>query len=509
MYAILLLLSLLLATVAHAQTDPRTLPTLAASQIAYLGSFTAPKNTIPNASEPDRLEYGGYALSLGPDGKSLFIGCHDWGDKLARITIPAVGGGASVVEPCTAIPNWQNIANAQGRVNGLVVGGSLWYQGALLVNGYTFYDNTGGHLATTFKGATIGTLAGPWKLSATWPGMFAGNMAAVPAEWRALVGGPVLAGLCCISTIGRSSFGPAMFSFDPANVGGSNASTWLVGYPEAHKTLGPYDSAGEYYGMAMTMGGLGWVPGTRSPFAVVNRPTTYCYGEGTTNKALHQQPNGKGQIYCWDPFGDNSNGYHSESYELSLVVYDGNDLAAAKAGTKQPWEVVPTARIVLPGGVLAKELRSATFDPATGRLYVAMEYGPNPRIHVWQIGAPVVTPPPAPVDCAGTWGAWTRQANSESACSAAGSRTFLESRLFTVTTSPANGGAACPASPESRTSTETCNPPIVMETRSCYVTSVGASYADGDIRLTVRCDTNGPSASFPKGTTFAITVPKK
>lgn len=74
--------------------------------------------------------------------------------------------------------------------------------------------------------------------------------------------------------------------------------------------------------------------------------------------------------------------------------------------------------------------------------------------------APPPPPPPTPVDCAGTWGAWTRQQGSETAC-VAGSRTFIESRLFTVTQPPANGGAACPASPESRTSTEPCAMPPV------------------------------------------------
>lgn len=62
---------------------------------------------------------------------------------------------------------------------------------------------------------------------------------------------------------------------------------------------------------------------------------------------------------------------------------------------------------------------------------------------------------PAPVDCAGTWGPWTRVAGSDGPC-VNGSRTFTESRIFTVTTPPANGGAACPVSPETRTQTEAC-----------------------------------------------------
>lgn len=120
-------------------------------------------------------------------------------------------------------------------------------------------------------------------------------------------------------------------------------------------------------------------------------------------------------------------------------------------------------------------------------------------------------PPPVPVDCAGTWGAtWTRNADSDSACSPTGTRTFTESRLFTVSRTPANGGAACPASPETRTVTENCAPPVQSVMYTCWVTGTPSSYvSDGDIRRTIRCDTNGPVTSLPTGTTFTVTVPRK
>jgi len=121
---------------------------------------------------------------------------------------------------------------------------------------------------------------------------------------------------------------------------------------------------------------------------------------------------------------------------------------------------------------------------------------------------PPPPPPPVPVDCAGTWGAWSRVAGSESACTATGTRTFSESRLFTVVTPASNGGAACPVSPESRTSTEACVPPVQTVTYTCWVTGTPTNYADGDVRRTVRCDTNGPVSTLPTGTTFTVTVPR-
>jgi hypothetical protein len=33
--------------------------------------------------------------------------------------------------------------------------------------------------------------------------------------------------------------------------------------------------------------------------------------------------------------------------------------------------------------------------------------------------------------------------------------------------------------------------------------------AEVDFRRTLRCDTNGPVASLPNGTTFTVTVPRK
>jgi hypothetical protein len=69
---------------------------------------------------------------------------------------------------------------------------------------------------------------------------------------------------------------------------------------------------------------------------------------------------------------------------------------------------------------------------------------------------------PVPVDCVGTWSAWTTVAGSCSACTSSGTQTCTEQRTFTVTTQPANGGQACPASPETRSVTQVCTPPPVL-----------------------------------------------
>eukprot|EP00943_MAST-04B_sp_MAST-4B-sp1_P003727 g3727.t1 len=64
-------------------------------------------------------------------------------------------------------------------------------------------------------------------------------------------------------------------------------------------------------------------------------------------------------------------------------------------------------------------------------------------------GSPAPSPPPSPspspVNCAGSWSSW-------SACSGG-----TQSRTYTVTTQPSNGGTACPSSPESRSCTAPVN----------------------------------------------------
>ena len=465
------MLCLLLAVTSYAQTDPRTLPMLTSAQITKLGTFDLPSS----------FQWGGHALAV--DGPRLLV---ETGTSVGVVTIPAFGGVATVVQP----PRDQGVSRVRPDTqNGWAVGGLYVYGGRVLMTGYSYYDSIRTEHGTHFAGQ-LGAMAGPSMVGSTIPGMVSGYLGEIPAEWRGLFGGPMLTGNCCIPIISRSSFGPAVSVFDPAGVTGTapTPAVQLLGYPEAHPTLGPWSGASPFFTGADTLATVAFPSGTRSVLFVGRHGAgPFCYGTAPP---------------CNDPVWSGQ-GNHAYPYQSSVWVYDANDLLAVKAGTKSPWDVQPAALWPLPGMPTtgtAKHL-GATYDPATRRLYVATV--DETTIHVFQIGDAVS--PPAPAPCAGTWGAWTRQANSESACSASGTRTFIESRLFTVSTS----GPGCPASPESRTSTDACNPPVVMETLTCWVTSVGTTYADGDARRTVRCDTNGPTASLPNGTTFTVTVPKK
>lgn len=69
---------------------------------------------------------------------------------------------------------------------------------------------------------------------------------------------------------------------------------------------------------------------------------------------------------------------------------------------------------------------------------------------------PATTPPPAPVACAGTWGAWTPVPPGTWGACVNGSQTRQESRAWQATPgTPANGGTPCPQ-PETRTVSQAC-----------------------------------------------------
>ena len=104
---------------------------------------------------------------------------------------------------------------------------------------------------------------------------------------------------------------------------------------------------------------------------------TFCYGTG-----------GASGGECFDP-EDASKGNHAYPYRYYVWAYDANDLAAVKAGQRQPWDVQPYAvwSLSLPIASGNTHLRGATYDPATGRLFVSQAYGDNeyPVIHVFTV----------------------------------------------------------------------------------------------------------------------------
>jgi hypothetical protein len=366
------------AAAASAQS-PQELPLLQPGNLTYLGSFTLPSNDgSGRTGEQASLQYGGAALGLGPDGQSLYYGCHAWHSMLAQVSIPAVGGAATIVTPCTRVTNLAGIDPDASESK--VLGGSLSWNGRTIVSAYTFYDGRGNATASHFAGTSLSTLAGPYRLSGSGPGLVGGHMGVIPPEWRSLLGGPALTGLCCTSVISRSSYGPTLSVFDPDALGVQSPvpSTMLVGYPSAAVALGDWGGINGLFNGSTEIGGFAFPTGTRSILFVGRHGDNFCYGEGAA---------------CDDPT-DSSKGNHAYPYRHQVWAYDANDLLAVKQGLRNPWQVKPYATWTLygmsdDGGA---RMISAVYDPATRRFYVALGGGGTPRVHVYEVNTQVLTP---------------------------------------------------------------------------------------------------------------------
>jgi hypothetical protein len=358
------------SAVGRREPVPGDLPRVAPADIRYLGSFDVPPIDGTTWDSQQALTYGGWALGLGKDGKTLYWGCHDWHEKLAEISIPPIGGTASIVRRCTPVPGLPDI-----DVDQVNLGGTLVWNGRLIVSAYSYYDGNG----NATKSHTGGTLQidgfTPFQVVGRGVGgRLGGYMGVIPTEWRELLGGPAFTGQCCLAVISRSSLGPALSVFDPDDVGRENPApaTEVLGYTEANP-LSRHDSTGEQFNGTTQIGGAAFIPGTRSlVFFGFQGTGKYCYGTGEE---------------CADP-DDPAKGTHGYPYRRQAWFYDAADLVKVRAGQIKPYDVKPYAIAPLPGdGGKGARGPLTAFDPATRRIYMADGLHEKPRIHVYEIAA--------------------------------------------------------------------------------------------------------------------------
>ena len=99
----------------------------------------------------------------------------------------------------------------------------------------------------------------------------------------------------------------------------------------------------------------------------------YCYGTGTADPSRWSAPSRPmAAPYCYDP----TNSYkapHAYPYRYQVWAYDLNDFAAVKAGTKQPWDVVPYGvwPLDLPTPESSVRLGGVGYDAQRQLLYVS------------------------------------------------------------------------------------------------------------------------------------------
>jgi hypothetical protein len=382
----------------HAQSSA---PRVQAASIVRLGTFRVPSDIHAGGQANAGFEYGGTALGFNPARNSLFVTGHTWDQLTGEIGIPSLGGTATLLQTLADSVEGKLGQINPGDPNSKIIGGNLVWGTKLIVSGYSYYDGNGtqvvSHFSRSITLSTKGQVSGPVRVGPLGAGFYSGYMGTVPAEWQSAFGGPALTGNADLGVISRTSFGPAVFAFNPDTMTSTGAQP-LVYYPEAHPTLGPWSGANQYYGGADTVKGVVFPAGTSTVLFFGRHGGTFCYGVGTSNQSLAgtRSPNGV-DPYCYDP-DDNGKGVHGYPYSPYVWAYDANELASVHAGQRNPWDVRPYAVWALPG--MGAQIGGAAYDPATKRIYVSQMFGDgdNPLVHVFNVtvGTATTNTPPHP-----------------------------------------------------------------------------------------------------------------
>jgi hypothetical protein len=373
---------------------------------------------LPSSSNNGAYDFGGGPMTYNPANNSLFVGNHY--SQVGEVSIPApvnspvvsnlpfagyVQGFADPVEGHLGdIASAAQAATAGVALNGLLVSGGNLYGTAVI-----YYDANGTQTLSHYRRSL--TLAAPsfsgfnavWRptggdvangVSYAGTGYASGYLASVPGAWQPLLGGPAISGQWGLPIITRESYGPDAIVWDPAQLGAVNGKALLY-YTNPHQTLGAWANASSLWGGAATAGGAALIDGTRTAlFFGKNGLGTFCYGDGTANPSLAGTINpADNEGYCYDP-ANAAKAQHAYPYVYQVWAYDLNDLAAVKAGTKQPWQVVPYATwtLDLPTPEASwSGIGGVGYDAAHQLLYVSQlladqdTYAYRPVIHVFRI----------------------------------------------------------------------------------------------------------------------------
>ena len=386
-----------------AQSNPGTLPRIEFSNFSYLGAFRLPAQTVNG----DSFSIGGRAMAFNPQGNSLFVSSR--AGRVAEVSIPSLGSSTDV----NALPFatfLQGFADpmeghlSQIATDGVALEGLMIYGNKLYGTASIYYDaqNTQrvSHFARSLRLDEPSFQGWSQVWQATKQGFVAGQMAVVPSEWRAVLGGPAATGQCCIPIVGRTSWGPSAFAFDPAQVGQATVSASpLLYYTGDHATLGPWDGSTPTYGATIQMGGMAIIAGTRTALYIGRNGTgPNCYGNGTSDKTLDGKVGPDGALWCYDPTSTDK-GSHAYPYRYQIWAYDLNDFAAVKSGAKQPWEITPYGvwPFDLPTAEPTIKVGGVGYDAATQTLYLSQMladrdgYSYRPVIHALRINGAGVT----------------------------------------------------------------------------------------------------------------------
>jgi hypothetical protein len=377
--------------------SPINEPLLAENDLTYLGKFCAPSLT---GAHPNAMDDGGHAIAYDSFQDELVVmGNFRYGNAI-RMTVPTPS--LSSCPRATQVGGWLDMQwrfpNSDSGLDDLRIGGFYpLSNGDMIISTYVYYDATASQVSSHVRRTAAGSiLPGPDYPDLTDPditpdaglnfqaGWVSGWMLPIPSTWQSLFGGhPSMTGNGEIPINSRTSDGPALGVFHPADVDGVDTTfpvTMVMGYESPdHDTLGDCETGTIYNCSAdERRSGIVWPVGTRSLINFHHICTTPPFYPGGG----------------WACTGGGVR-------VIRALMWDATDLAAVYAGTAEPYDPFPQ---VWEMNALPTENRpiGATYDTSRGYIYLTVEYedpnGVQPAFHVFEVnvaGGGGPTPPAA------------------------------------------------------------------------------------------------------------------
>lgn len=306
--------------------------TVAKSDLLYLGAFRVPHH--PGFANNSFVNAQYQPFTYNPYANTLFLGQYNSGPTdtkgLGEFTVvepikPSdVGYDINKLNQAAVVQAPQDISDGNfdrimkgGEIPGdeakALLGGLYVYDNKLLGTAWGYYDASS---AVSYRSHYTANLK--WDQGYGFNGLHAvglppvdivanggfvgGYMVAVPQTYRTLLGYPMLTGRVGGPIVGRSSFGPTVWGFDPnaLNFDDPAPATMFLGYPSDHKTLGDYsDVPSTTFNRSTGVSGVVWPGATDSVlfFGDLGLGVAYdssgvplkndageCFGPGTSNR---------------------------------------------------------------------------------------------------------------------------------------------------------------------------------------------------------------------------------
>lgn len=195
------------------------------SDLVYLGAFLVPQGGKDRAT----FSYGGYAMAYNPTNNSLFLGGHHIGFHVGEVSIPKLSKSTNIkdlergklLQPHEDIQKKLKSFDLPQGGGGIRLGDLLVHGNRLIATYYTYYDAEGKakKAFAYYDSLTLKTAKGYGLFAPNvTAGHVAGYLATVPQGWQSVFG-KALCGLSGIPIASRQSNGPAIFGFDPSQLG--------------------------------------------------------------------------------------------------------------------------------------------------------------------------------------------------------------------------------------------------------------------------------------------------